>query len=504
MGSRAGAAAFAAYCIVATGCGPSRSVNGQSGGQSTGDASSDSTSGAGPGSGETGGGEVPRLNAVSVAEMHGHSAGLRLGSWLLPGSVGGPVAVAADTGTKVFGINEFPEGTSSLGAALDNGSVSVADLEFDGLFDVGDVDGDGQHDVAVFFVGDDADDGAIAILGSSSVDFGPGLSLSESLMPIVGGSADDRVEGQGLATRYETNFGLSDLNDDGLGEMLVWRHRPSIGHGFAIVPGGLQPGRYALGDIELASAASATIGLLAGPAGDFDGDGRDDVALFEGRGLASLPFAEELRVLDPIGASILDETFTLEGYPFAVGARSSVDFNGDGMDELLIGQFGISLLVAGGTSLRHHCLPDMEIRYPPPSLESIQPRFGWALTPIPDVTGDGLPEIVVTAPNTDDELRPNDGRAGALFVISGAATGNRLGYAGCSGQIESSDLEDLVQDGLAIEVAAPHASHDFGYRVAVAGGGLPPGEAHVVVSAPSASKDVDEGGALYLFSISAD
>jgi hypothetical protein len=87
--------------------------------------------------------------------------------------------------------------------------------------------------------------------------------------------------------------------------------------------------------------------------------------------------------------------------------------------------------------------------------ESAGDLFGWVSAPLPDLDGDGAPELVVGAPGESSSGTASgrvyvySGRSGAeLFRASGVAASERLGAAvRCAGDVDGDGIEDVIAGG---------------------------------------------------------
>ncbi|MBL7009474.1 MAG: FG-GAP repeat protein [Planctomycetes bacterium] len=176
-----------------------------------------------------------------------------------------------------------------------------------------------------------------------------------------------------------------------------------------------------------------TLGSKLAAAGDFDGDGRADLVATR-RDLLS--GSQEVVVL-----AGTDHRVLLESKPdawstaFGSSLHARTDFNLDGVPDLLIGwpdwstasarDLGRCLLVSGATGAELLVLDGA----------AEDDRLGARVAALPDRDGDGVPEILVTAPNSSPgglsqagELRLHSGATGALLqAIPGVWAGENFG-----------------------------------------------------------------------------
>ena len=199
------------------------------------------------------------------------------------------------------------------------------------------------------------------------------------------------------------------------------------------------------GDWDLADAAptltnanSPDLRFFHATGGDFDGDGVRDlgvaaispdvtgdsaVFIFDG------PFPEATAATDP-RSTLLGNGRDVLGFSLATGA----DMNGDGIDELIIGE-----VTFDGTSAVHVMQPGSGIAstgdawatlYGPGSAAD---AFGYAVA-TGDVNDDGLDDLIAATPGAEEER-------GVLYIFHGPVTGGDLFDADSRiGGVNSGDL----------------------------------------------------------------
>ena len=226
---------------------------------------------------------------------------------------------------------------------------------------VGDLNGDGIDDLAIGEPNADGGPGAVYVVYGRAQPLGARVTLES--MP------------EGFGTRFTppagvVGFGSSlarigDLDGDGLGDLAIGCLDRAGGIGRAYVLFGREggfPARVSLADAGVRTLALATANPLGvasiavSPAGDFNADGRPDLAL----GAAKAGVGGEAYVLwgrdVPAGSEPFPAALTLGSWPASVGltlrggagqdagsslagapAGMTADANGDGVDDLLIG-----------------------------------------------------------------------------------------------------------------------------------------------------------------------
>jgi hypothetical protein len=372
-------------------------------------------------------------------------------------------------------------GRRDAGASIDLGALDGTDgfraIGPEGNFvgravaGVGDINGDGFDDVAIggpdpwgfreaylagvvyILFGRDAASGPFpASIDLAALDGTDGFRLD--------GEAEEDRAGAALA-------GVGDINGDGYDDVLIGapevitdgRHADGLGYVLygRDATANPFPAAMSLGDLDGSSgfrmsnySGGDRLGSVVDGIGDFNGDGRPDVAISGpnwtvgadefigithvvfGRDAAGEPFPEslDLRALDGTdGVSFRGGDFVgMSG----TGMAGAGDANGDGVDDLLIGvpwggptisrtRSGLTYLVFGRP------VADVGPFAPVVDLEGFDGRdgvliiglvdsmSGSAIAHAGDLNGDGLADIFVGAPKFGDGPRP----LGGGFVLMG-------------------------------------------------------------------------------------
>jgi hypothetical protein len=323
-------------------------------------------------------------------------------SYLYLGSAGGPSLA--------------PDWTAESNQAEAEFGVSVSGA--------GDVNGDGFDDVvvgAMLFDNGEIDEGrSFLYLGSPG-----GLSLAP----------DWTAESNQASALFGASVsGAGDVNGDGFDDLVVGSHtfhngQTDEGRAFLYLGSAVGPSLAPDWTAE-SDQVEAQFGLSVSGVGDVNGDGFDDVVvgafLFdngqtnEGRSFLYLGSAGGLS----LAASWTAESDQADAW-FGRRVSGAGDVNGDGFDDVVVGAYvfdngqtneGRSFLYlgsAGGLSLA----PDW-------TAESDQPFafFGHGVAGAGDVNGDGFDDVVVGAPDLDDD-KTDEGRS---FLYLGSAGGLSL------------------------------------------------------------------------------
>ena len=349
----------------------------------------------------------------------------------------------------------------------------------------GDVNGDGYSDVIVG--AHEYDDGetneGVAFVYHGS---GSGLPLTSSW-----------TKG---SDQSHAHFGCSvstagDVNDDGYDDIIVgayWYDNGEWNEGGAMVyhgsASGLSPtpAWTAEGDLE-----HAWYGWSVSWAGDVNDDGYDDVivgaynydiSVNEGRAYV---YHGSASGLSTTAAWIKDGTDS-NGY-FGYSVHTAGDANGDGYDDVIIGapkynDMGAAFVQYGSST---------GIQTMPVWVEfdgQVDCRFGQTVSTAGDVNGDGYADILVGAPEWEnDVLTPNEGKA---YLYLGAAsgvsttpvstwesncTGGMLGYGlGTAGDVNADGYADIVMGTPGYNAPYPDGGMLEGYFGSPTGTGSSP------------------------------
>lgn len=293
---------------------------------------------------------------------------------------------------------------------------------------VGDFDGDGIVDLALG--AEDANPTGVDDQGQSYLLRGPitdfAASFDVSLLDAFQGFTFTGTDPFDEAARVAK---AGDINNDGLDDLLVGAPFTEAGQAYVIFGNDavFLPDLTAAdlngsnGFVINGQAIFDSLGRSVNSAGDFNGDGIDDMVIgangvdLDGEdqsGQAYVvfgseqPFAAELNIatLDGVSGFTMQSVGLGEGV--GINVSSAGDFNGDGRDDLIIGALGLNPV-----SLRQD--------------GRVYVVFGTA----------------TTAPTVD--LKLLDGSDG--FVVNAEATGDLLGVAsGSAGDVNGDGLDDIL------------------------------------------------------------
>ncbi|MFZ4756276.1 MAG: beta strand repeat-containing protein [Miltoncostaeaceae bacterium] len=383
-------------------------------------------------------------------------------------------ATATSIDLAALGANGF----RIAGAAnLDEAGNSVAGA--------GDVNHDGIDDVIVG--ARYADPGAVSNAGTATVIFGSASATGDVDLAALGTRG---FEITGAAVGDYTGWSVAaagDVNHDGIDDVIVGvsgadpASRGNAGSG-VVIYGSNSPTTFSLTSLGARGfringyATFVDIGYAVGGAGDFNGDGIDDVIVAS----YAAPPSPDVNWWSGVTYVIYGSNSPTDVTTNALGSRGIAitgaaqedqsgyavagvgDQNGDGKADIVIGApgadpaagsaAGSSYVVYGSTSPTSFNLGTFGGRGFRINGAAFNDQSGTSVAAAGDVNGDGLPDMIIGAPAADPSSR---NAAGTSYVVYGRATPTDVALA------------TLGQGGIVIQGAA---ANDFnGQSVSGAG-----------------------------------
>lgn len=332
----------------------------------------------------------------------------------------------------------------------------------------GDLDGDGSIDLVVAAPQPSTGDRVYVF-------FGPHDLNAEHLEAEL---ADVVIEGV-VDSEFGWSLAVGDVVGDASPDLIVAATSEIGRHGRVhVFEGPLTPTTLSTNDAVL-SISGLDNGYLgwAVATGDFDGDGKDELAIGateEGNGNPGAAYLFDADVGSPSDTN--DATTRFEGVGLTGAALASAgDMNGDGYEELLIGSYGTLILsgreFGGAVSVvygRPGFHADYDLEDDPLTTDIAHviadnngENLGYDVAPAGDVNVDGFDDFLIGAPAMQcGGLCSNRDRRGGAYIVLG--TGDVPEGRGLRGSSRVSAVADVLWD-------APVDNDWTGASVAAAG-----------------------------------
>lgn len=333
-------------------------------------------------------------------------------------------------------------GANPLNSAAMNGAVgdllgsSVAMVDFNG---------DGYADVFTGAMGYNGSEGQISYYaGNQSMSF-TGFTYTV----FTGGTAGGYADMMGVAMT-----GVRDYNNDGFGDLAV-AHMTSATTGEVIIYKGHGAGTFSPNIAALYTVSAVDdFHIPIVDLGDINGDGKSDILIGETGYNANNDALMEGRVLIALGGqSTISMQIDAAAGSSIVGVGSAGDFNGDGYDDIFVATRTGNMLDAyviygsgnlpGSLSLDSTWLTNNPGSYFHMTLDlsayGSPTDFGMSSISVGDQNNDGYEDLLMTMPDL------NNG-AGGYFLVYGRAdtqSGTGQGVVGTAG---NNDLDNLTNN----------------------------------------------------------
>jgi len=420
------------------------------------------------------------------------------------------VVYGSSTTQTIVQLSDIAQATSTAGFKItgDNENAGI------GVSFIGDIDGNGFADFLVS-AGDDEEGGENA--GAVYFIYG-GASISDFNLADVGttgGPEGFKIIGEAGGYSGISVESAGDVNNDGTNDLIVGAYG---GRGGAyVVYGGLNDGTVDLSEIAAGTnpngfkitgpLITTYAGLAVSSAGDINNDGYADVIVGayldglggENAGTAYVVFGGEdienvdlADMADSDGFKIVGEDGNVLGYD----VQAAGDVNGDDIDDLIVGAYGVDGARGAAYVLYGASTFDRTIR--PADITDETNPLGFAIfgevqgdaagidvSAAGDINGDGIGDLLVGALNNDAGATD----AGAAYVVYGG-----------HGQTEI-DLADIANgnNALGFKITGEALNDKAGAYVSAGGDVNNDGYDDILIAAPNADNGtITDAGAVYV------
>jgi FG-GAP repeat len=333
---------------------------------------------------------------------------------------------------QVYPLWVDPTLTADAHADLILNGQGAGDEFGESVASAGDFNGDGMADV---IVGAPKDDNSGDRSGSAFIFFGGQTGTINN--PDT--NADVVLNGQGAGDQFgDSVASAGDFNGDGMDDVIVGAWRRDSGSVYIFFGGqtGTINNPDTNADVVLnGQGALDHFGYSVASAGDFNGDGLDDVIVgarmddnngLTDSGSAFIFFGGQTGTInnpDTNADVVLNGQGVFDHFGWSVA--SAGDFNGDGLDDVIVGAYDNSSTTSGsafiflggqtGTLNNPDTNADVVLKNAP----GIFDEFGWSVASAGDFNGDGLDDVIVGAPRDDNNGLTDSGSAFVLFGVPG-------------------------------------------------------------------------------------
>lgn len=358
-------------------------------------------------------------------------------------------AAGTNTGAAyvVFGSATSPASIDLATIAAGTGGFrmtggNIDDLAGHSVSSAGDVNGDGIDDFLVGAPYDD--DGSASNSGAAYIVFGTTTPpASVNLDDIGAGNGGFSITGQPNSALGFSVSSAGDVNGDGFDDIIVGAPDEGNTGKTYILFGSATPVSINVGFLTSnqgfqinAEALNDQLGVSVSSAGDFNGDGFDDLVVGAPRndnggsnaGAAYVVFGSAAPDSINLSAIPAGAGFKITGEnagdEAGISVSSAGDVNGDGFDDLIIGANGNDGNAGAAYVVFGSATPPASINLDTIAAgnggfkitgENTDDGAGWSVSAAGDIDNDGYDDLIVGAPGNDE----GGGGAGAAYVIYG-------------------------------------------------------------------------------------